>query len=179
MKFSRLTIVAPRGPSSRATYAPAKPPPSTRTPPSAVRSIIATLLASSDAPPAGNRGAAPLPAALPLGAPRLRRQRPRAPGHRRRRDPARGRRGRSGARRRPLAPLRALRLVAADAGAGGGDARDAPAAGADRAAAPRAGAPRPDRPPDHRDRPRRPLHRPRPALGRCVPLRVARGPPPQ
>src|ERR1043165_503811 len=35
MKFSRLTIVAPRAPSSRATYAPAKPPPTTSTPPRA------------------------------------------------------------------------------------------------------------------------------------------------
>src|SRR6478672_8256219 len=35
MKFSLLTIVAPRSPSSRATYAPAKPPPTTRTPPRA------------------------------------------------------------------------------------------------------------------------------------------------
>src|SRR3954465_3095734 len=35
MKFSLLTIVAPRWPSSLATYAPAKPPPTTSTPPRA------------------------------------------------------------------------------------------------------------------------------------------------
>src|SRR5665213_1215969 len=39
MKFSRLTIVAPRSPSRRATYAPAKPPPRISTPPCASRSI--------------------------------------------------------------------------------------------------------------------------------------------
>src|SRR5918995_2350004 len=37
MKFSGLTIVAPRRPSSRATSPPAKPPPITSTPPRAVR----------------------------------------------------------------------------------------------------------------------------------------------
>src|SRR5579884_614149 len=35
MKFSLLTMVAPRSPSSRATYAPAKPPPTISTPPRA------------------------------------------------------------------------------------------------------------------------------------------------
>src|SRR3954447_8989963 len=38
MKFSGLTIVAPRRPSSLATYAPAKPPPMMSVPPSASRS---------------------------------------------------------------------------------------------------------------------------------------------
>src|SRR3954452_10436678 len=38
MKFSGLTIVAPRRPSSLATYAPAKPPPIMSVPPSASRS---------------------------------------------------------------------------------------------------------------------------------------------
>src|SRR5581483_7370918 len=39
MKFSGLTIVAPSRPSRRATYAPAKPPPTISVPPSARRSI--------------------------------------------------------------------------------------------------------------------------------------------
>src|SRR5689334_22375661 len=43
MKFSWLTIVAPRAPSSRATYAPAKPPPRTSTPPFASRSGMWTF----------------------------------------------------------------------------------------------------------------------------------------
>src|SRR5437762_3249542 len=38
MKFSRLTIIEPRSPSSRATYAPAKPPPRIRMPLRASRS---------------------------------------------------------------------------------------------------------------------------------------------
>ena len=37
MKLSGLTMVAPRFPSSRATYAPAKPPPTTSVPPAASR----------------------------------------------------------------------------------------------------------------------------------------------
>src|SRR5215211_572445 len=40
MKLSGLTIVAPRFPSRRATYAPAKPPPSTSVPPLASRRAI-------------------------------------------------------------------------------------------------------------------------------------------
>src|SRR5919198_5378634 len=44
MKFSGLTIVAPRRPKSRATYAPAHPPPTTSVPPRA--SLVATSLLS-------------------------------------------------------------------------------------------------------------------------------------
>ena len=40
MKFSLLTIVAPRSPSSRATYAPAKPPPTTSTSPRAALAAV-------------------------------------------------------------------------------------------------------------------------------------------
>src|SRR5919199_1248189 len=48
MKFSGLTIVAPRFPKRRATYDPAKPPPRTSVPPRASRS--ATQLNVSSAP---------------------------------------------------------------------------------------------------------------------------------
>src|SRR5947199_1536424 len=54
MKFSRLTIVAPRAPSSRATYAPAKPPPRTRTPPRA-RRLSTTTPSSTSRPPGTQR----------------------------------------------------------------------------------------------------------------------------
>src|SRR3954451_4359910 len=43
MKFCGLTIVAPARPSSRATYAPAKPPPRTSVPPCAARAATAAL----------------------------------------------------------------------------------------------------------------------------------------
>src|SRR4051812_34645618 len=46
MKFSWLTIVAPRSPRSRATYAPAKPPPRTSTPPLASRTGTRTFYQS-------------------------------------------------------------------------------------------------------------------------------------
>ena len=44
MKLSGLTIVAPRLPSRRATYAPANPPPTTRVPPRACRRSTADML---------------------------------------------------------------------------------------------------------------------------------------
>src|SRR5215204_7811948 len=43
MKFSGLTIVAPARPSSRATYAPANPPPRMSVPPRAARVATAAL----------------------------------------------------------------------------------------------------------------------------------------
>src|SRR3954452_20875079 len=46
MKFSWLTTVAPRSPRSRATYAPAKPPPRTSTPPLASRTGTRTFYQS-------------------------------------------------------------------------------------------------------------------------------------
>src|SRR5579875_3196679 len=50
MKFSLLTIVAPRSSSSRATYAPANPPPRIRTPPRA--SLVAMPCLSIERVPA-------------------------------------------------------------------------------------------------------------------------------
>ena len=43
MEFCGFTIVAPRAPSKRATVAPPKPPPTTSTPPRALRSRCAGL----------------------------------------------------------------------------------------------------------------------------------------
>src|SRR5512134_870440 len=51
MKLSGLTIVAPRVPSSRATYAPAKPPPITSVPPTASRRAVIGLGSHHHGPP--------------------------------------------------------------------------------------------------------------------------------
>src|SRR3954451_12918511 len=88
---------------------------------------------------------APLRAAVSLGAARVRPQRPRA-GRAGRRAPAPGgRRGGARDRRRALAPLPALRLVAADRRPAGADARGAAGARRDRAAVARAATARPGR----------------------------------
>src|SRR6266516_5372909 len=55
MKFSGLTIVAPRFLSSRATYPPAKPPPTTSVPPLASRSATPLLSLRGGRPGSGHR----------------------------------------------------------------------------------------------------------------------------
>ena len=103
---------------------------------------------------ARHRQAAPLPAPLPLGAPGLRRQRPSPDRHRRCGAAPGGRDHRARDGRRALAPVPALRLVAAVRAARAPRIRAPACARRGRAAAARAPAARQDRAAGHRHRPR-------------------------